>query len=289
MAGVLDPLLDELHARPPLRAGSLIVSVFGDAVAPRGGRLSLASLLAVMRGFRVSDGLVRTALSRLVADGWFERWRTGRTSHYSLSERGRRTFALATDRIYGPPARTWSGAFDLVLVESGGERADLREGLAAQGYGTLAPDLMIAPAPGAAADGVLRFAASPVGIAPRALASRAWPLADLAARYEAFLARHAPARDGANALDGLDALVLRVLLIHDYRRVILRDPLLPADLLPQPWPGDAARRLCGALYRSVAPAAERWLDANAADERGALPPPDPSFRERFRDIGDAPG
>ncbi|HKH34355.1 MAG TPA: hypothetical protein VKA80_09390, partial [Beijerinckiaceae bacterium] len=38
------PLLDAFHARTPIRAGSLIVTIFGDAVAPRGGELSLASL-----------------------------------------------------------------------------------------------------------------------------------------------------------------------------------------------------------------------------------------------------
>jgi phenylacetic acid degradation operon negative regulatory protein len=35
---------------------------------------------------------------------------------------------------------------------------------------------------------------------------------------------------------------VRTLLIHAYRRVLLRDPLLPAALLPLDWPGAAAMR-----------------------------------------------
>src|SRR5687767_8359362 len=66
------PLLDAFHARTPIRAGSLIVTIFGDAVAPRGGELSLASLVEIMAAFRIGAGVVRTALSRLVAEGWFE-------------------------------------------------------------------------------------------------------------------------------------------------------------------------------------------------------------------------
>ncbi len=71
MAAFVEGLLDTFHQRTPIRAGSLIITVFGDAVVPRGGVLSMASLIEIMRAFRVSESLVRTALSRLVSDGWF--------------------------------------------------------------------------------------------------------------------------------------------------------------------------------------------------------------------------
>jgi phenylacetic acid degradation operon negative regulatory protein len=41
---------------------------------------------------------------------------------------------------------------------------------------------------------------------------------------------------------------VRTLLIHEYRRVLLRDPNLPEALLPAGWPGLQARALCESLY-----------------------------------------
>ncbi|HYI26236.1 MAG TPA: PaaX family transcriptional regulator C-terminal domain-containing protein, partial [Bradyrhizobium sp.] len=75
----------------------------------------------------------------------------------------------------------------------------------------------------------------------------------------------------------------RILLIHHYRRVVLRDPLLPTDLLPADWPGRAARKLCGEIYRGVLPASEQWLDRNGTDPAGALPAAGKELGRRFGD------
>ncbi|AWN45555.1 phenylacetic acid degradation operon negative regulatory protein PaaX [Methylobacterium terrae] len=287
MADLLAPLIDHFHARTPIRAGSLVVTVFGDAVVPRGGVLSLESLLAITRAFRIGDGVVRTALSRLVADGWFERWKLGRNSFYRLTPSGGGAFARATARIYGPAAPAWSGAFDLLVLDGAGER---RSELAASGYGSLGSDLMIGvvpatgPGEGGMMEAVLRLAARPEDPeTARRLAARAWPVAEVGERYARFTATFAAAGDSVVSAPptGLDALVLRILLIHEYRRAVLKDPLLPADLLPEDWPGAAARSVCAAIYRAVAPAAEAWLDANATTDSGPLPPPGVKFAARF--------
>src|SRR3954453_4707232 len=137
-------LLIQFHARTPIRAGSLIVTLFGDAIVPRGGRLALASLLEIMRAFRVSETLVRTAMSRLVAEGLFERKKIGRNTFYSLSPPGEQAFAEAAGKIYGAPREDWDGRVDLVLLEgSAVERAGARARWQARGYGSLTPDLMI--------------------------------------------------------------------------------------------------------------------------------------------------
>ncbi|RVU18785.1 PaaX family transcriptional regulator C-terminal domain-containing protein [Methylobacterium oryzihabitans] len=284
---LVDALLDRFHARTPIRAGSLVVTVFGDAVVPRGGVLSLESLLAITRACRIGDGVVRTALSRLVADGWFERWKVGRNSFYRLTPHGRTTFAAATGRIYGAPPPDWDGGFDLLLLDGDGDRPAERAGLTAAGYGALGPDLYLAASPLAAAGAALRLATRPQDAATaRRLAARAWPLADLAARYGRFVAAYRETAEAvaAGARPGdLDALVIRLLALHDYRRAVLKDPLLPAALLPEDWPGTTARALCAGLYRALVPASERWLSCHARGEAGPLPPPGPDFRDRFAD------
>jgi phenylacetic acid degradation operon negative regulatory protein len=285
MTAFVETLLDKFHERTPIRAGSLIVTVFGDAVMPRGGVLSLTSLHEIMRAFRISDTLVRTALSRLVSEGWFERWKVGRNSYYRLTAQGQEAFARATQRIYADPPQDWQGSFDLLLLENAQDRSALRGELAAAGYGALGPDLLMAAAPVGKVGPYLRLVATPADLATaRRLVERAWPLADIGSRYRRFIDAYSGTlgalERGAGFTD-IDALLVRILLIHDYRRAVLKDPLLPSQLLPKPWAGTAARALCGTIYRTLLPAAERWIDTHAQNDLGPLPAVDRDFRQRF--------
>jgi phenylacetic acid degradation operon negative regulatory protein len=286
MAAFVETLLDKFHERTPIRAGSLIVTVFGDAVVPRGGVLSLTSLHEIMRAFRISDTLVRTALSRLVSEGWFERWKVGRNSYYRLTPQGQEAFAQATQRIYADPPQDWQGSFDLLLLENAQDRSALKAELSAAGYGALGPDLLIAAAASAGQTGpFLRLGATPADLpTARRLVERAWPLAEIESRYRRFIDTYSGtlgALERGAGFTNLDALLVRILLIHDYRRAVLKDPLLPSQLLPKPWAGTAARALCGTIYRTLLPAAERWIDSHAQNDMGPLPAVDQDFRQRF--------
>ena len=75
--------------------------------------------------------------------------------------------------------------------------------------------------------------------------------------------------------------MLRTLLVHEYRRIHLRDPQLPHSLLPHEWPGAAAYELSRALYARVLPASEEHLAQVAARLDGPLPPPDAALFQRF--------
>src|SRR5438046_9374154 len=76
------------------------------------------------------------------------------------------------------------------------------------------------------------FAARHLGFADdRALAQRCWDLAALNARYAAFLAQYQPRYEthrarlarGASVPES-ECFVERLLLLHEYRRLILLDP-----------------------------------------------------------------
>jgi phenylacetic acid degradation operon negative regulatory protein len=75
--------------------------------------------------------------------------------------------------------------------------------------------------------------------------------------------------------------LLRTLLVHDYRRLLLRDPTLPATLLPRAWPGHGARDLATAVYRRVTGPADAFADAELAVSDGPLPPPADWAASRF--------
>jgi phenylacetic acid degradation operon negative regulatory protein len=253
---MLAAILDRLRAQPS-RTGSLIVTLFGDAVAPRGGTLALASLTGIFRVLGIGDGVVGTAVSRLTAEGWLERSRTGRHSFYRLSPRAAAETERAVPRIYGP-ALAWDGRLRL-LIEPGADRG----ALVAAGWGAVNAGLLISPF---GPEGTL-FATGGTETL-RALAARAWPLADLARRYHAFLATF-PADAGAGADE---ALPVRLLMVHEFRRLALRDPGLPDALLPADWPGHAARARAAELYERLRGPSERWLDAHALGAHGRLPP-----------------
>ena len=109
-------LVDDFRARPTLRAGSLITTVFGDAIAPRGGTVWLGSLIRAMADFGISERLVRTSVFRLAKDGWLQSEQIGRRSYYSLTASGREQFDQATRRIYGEPVGHWDGEWCLLLL-----------------------------------------------------------------------------------------------------------------------------------------------------------------------------
>ena len=306
-ASILSPLLGRLAAAPS-RTGSLIVTIFGDAIVPRGGTVWLGTLIEILKAMGVGDGVVRTAVSRLAADDWLTREKIGRNSYYRLSEKGRATFAEATRRIYGGAPAPWTGALKLAVMGPNGDRAALRGALTEAGWGTLAPTVAVTPETGGGAsavfgtgvddplgalsaesdDGALVLTATGEPETLRRLAALAWPLSEVAERYAHVVDAVGPvaaALEGGASFTDLEALIARILLVHEYRRAILKDPLLPAALCPDDWPAPSARSLCAQVYRRLVPASERWLDANAVDDRGPLPAPDAAFSRRFGEGG----
>ena len=128
------------------------------------------------------------------------------------------------------------------------------------------------PVPEEAA-GAIRLEVSAEDDSGRRLLSESWPLERTADAYLKFMKTFEPLRawiERREQLTDADAFTARVLLIHHYRRVVLRDPLLPVALLPADWPGRAARTLCGEIYRALLPASEQWLDRHANERKRAV-------------------
>lgn len=297
-------LIEEFRGRPTLRAGSLIITVFGDAIAPRGGIVWIGSLIRGLADFGISERLTRTSVFRLAKDGWLDVEQVGRRSYYRLTEDGANRFAQATHRIYGEPRHSWSG--DWCLVVTAGLEASARDAVRRElgwlGFAAIAGDLMAHPAPDPddldqalsripSADRLVVMQARTDGRAARAgqtgmreLVRRSWNLEDIAARYQALLDRFRPvmaASRRSRTIAPHTAFQVRTLLIQEYRKVLLRDPLLPAELLPQGWHGVPAYQLCRNLYRQVYAAADEFLGDAMETADGPLPPPSPDFYRRF--------
>src|ERR1041385_5361634 len=140
----LSRIVDQLK-REPSRTGSIVITVFGDAIVPRGGSVWLGTLLAFFEMLDIEGGVVRTAMSRLAADGWLERNKVGRNSFYRLAGKGRQTFDAATRHIYDPAPSDWTGRFELLLIGAGEDRDASREALKNAGFGSPLPGVWVAP------------------------------------------------------------------------------------------------------------------------------------------------
>ena len=298
-------LVDEFRARPTLRAGSLITTVFGDAITPRGGTVWLGSLIRVMADFGISERLVRTSVFRLVKDGWLKSDQIGRRSYYSLTKEGRERFDQATNRIYGTPTPQWHGEWCLLLLSmlATDAKEKVRKEFGWLGFGPMSANVLAHPAPDMAeleitlnrlgvTDSVVVMRGNTVRSehAMRELTRSCWYLDDIDARYQAFTQRFRPLMrtlSRAEELTNKSAFLVRTLLIQEYRKVLLRDPQLPVELLPAEWRGAAAYQLCRNLYRNVYAGADAYLDTALESADGPLPPPTAAFMRRFGGLADS--
>src|SRR5258708_37151809 len=89
--------------REPSRTGSIVITVFGDAIVPRGGSVWLGTLLEFFGTIDIDSGVVRTAMSRLATDGWLEREKVGRNSFYRLGKKGKDTLQARDRRLLDSP------------------------------------------------------------------------------------------------------------------------------------------------------------------------------------------
>jgi len=286
----------------PPRAKSLCVSLLGDALACHGGAIWLGGIIELLEPLGINERLLRTSVFRLVAQGWLQAERHGRRSLYQLSELGRRRTAHASQRIYDGPSAQWNGDWTLVALPRLGnnalsERLELRRELTWEGFAMIAPGLFAHPQADAhTAHEILeklgipdkalvlagRDLAGAGGLPIASLAPQCWNLDALADQYRHF-------SDQLGPLDKLldepaepaDAFAARMLLLHTWRRIVLHDPQLPVPMLPEQWPGHAARELCGRIYWKLFDASEQYLDAVAGKDNERYTPLSDEVYARF--------
>ncbi|SES78581.1 PaaX family transcriptional regulator C-terminal domain-containing protein [Oceanicella actignis] len=292
LARALDALSARAAAGPDrLRVWSLVVTFFGDAVAPRGGVIRLGALQQVTERLGVEPGALRTAMSRLARDGWLTRERRGRASFYALTPAKQAETDAAARRIYAPGPPEWDGGWRVALIHApeADARAAIAARLAARGFGRVG-EAWLRPrrenaAPLVAEPGVSWFDAPGEDARPDLEAlSEAWSDPEAERRMEAALtlcAALASALDAAPPSDPLDAMAARCLLLHHWRRAALRGPDLPLALRPARWRGEEARAAVRRLYWRLLPASERWLDGCEGRPDGPLPPASPALAARF--------
>ena len=290
-------------ATDPPRSKSLVMTIFGDTIAPHGGTIWLGSLIELLASVGVSDRLLRTSVFRLAQEGWLVANRDGRRSSYAILPQALPRFERANRRIYAPLATHWDGSWTMLLATGNSidapTRVTLKKELAWEGYAQIAPGMFGHPV--ARADViaellqrhgvqgkllVLRAGELPgvAGRPLRELAAEGWDLSAVVQGYRGFIDQFSALLallEASAPLAPEQAFVIRTLLIHAYRRVQLHDPMMPIELLPDPWPGSAAYELARALYRMTQAAAEQHVLAALRREDAQASAADAAFYQRF--------
>lgn len=246
--------------------------VFG--VARHDGTIPAADAFAVAEACYRSTEQVRSCLRRLVNEGLFVRDGVGQRAVYTPTDAGLRAlvaFASRALRAHAQDAERdgWDGLWHLVafaVPEARRTARDaLRDRLGLLGGAAIQNGLYVSPH---AWEKDVQASADDLGVAdhvtfavtaeltvggesePRALAARLWPLGELAARYQQFVDRWSGVLDHLGAMERQheqlpDSAFLPGALAMGlaYRACFDDDPLLPRELLPEPWPGRAAREL----------------------------------------------
>ncbi|EPQ4934171.1 phenylacetic acid degradation operon negative regulatory protein PaaX [Acinetobacter baumannii] len=304
MSAKIQQIIDSVVKNETLSGTSLISTIFGDSVLHRGGNISLASLIQLLELFGFNDRAVRTSVFRLVKNDWLCSDKIGRTSFYRITDSSRSTYLQAEQRIYNDQMKEWDHYWDLILMSSldTENKALLKKELEWLGFANISTNLMAYPGCNRIelqrllvdlnmSEQVVVFKAetlqlfnNSVDTIGRMLRTN-WPIDELRQRYLQFLDIFREIgvllMQENEQLEPVQAFQIRTLLIHYYRRILLKDPALPLELLPTDWPAISARTLSMNIYRKVFEPADEYFLSVAATAEGPMPNATAHYWRRF--------
>lgn len=287
----------------PIHANTLLLSVYGDTVCPHGGTIWLGSLIKLVEPLGIQQRLVRTSVFRLSDKGILQSRQVGRRSYYTLTERGLRQFSSASKRIYSRSTPQWDGSWRLVMTSLSDlaqeERDTVRKELHWLGFQRIVSGVFAHPN----ADTevvekmiddlgftdrvvILKANASSPDRVPVAntLITRCFDVSALDEEYQQFIDTFEPILKAAAQAEQLDpetCFLVRTLLIHRFRHILLKEPELPDELLPEDALSYCARRVTESLYQLISKQADVHFMAVAECEQGAFGAPREDYYQRF--------
>ena len=253
-----------------VNARSALFDLFGDHLRVRGGQAPVAAVVRLLGALGIAPPAVRTAVSRMVRQGWLEPVRLPVGAGYALTTRATRRLDEAAVRIYRTRTEPWDGRWHLLVVDSPTDRSArdrLRNGLSFLGYAPLTETTWLGAQESEEVDALLsadrirahRFRSELVGDA-KALAATAWDLDGLARSYRRWLDEaHQIVAPAAGDPTDERAFAVRSRLVHEWRKFLFTDPGLPRDLLPASWPGDRAATFFDEQAGRLLPASQRFV------------------------------
>lgn len=261
-----------MTANPTVPTRLLVLGMVDDHGVVRADRLFAAG-----RAAGQGSEQIRSCLRRMMAEGLFTREGRGQRAEYRATDAGLGELQVSLERAqraftqdaHALSGGTWDGHWRIVGFEvpesHRRERDEYRSLLASFGAAVVQGGVYVTPH---AVEPAATKAAAELGLKkyvfhaitstlvvhgqsdPRRVAMLLWPVADLAVRYRRLVRGFRPivARTRALAERGAHLPDERLMpgtlsMASSFMEVHYDDPLLPPELLPQPWPGTEARAL----------------------------------------------
>lgn len=280
---------------------SHLVTVFGDVMSEHGEWIWLGSLIEALQPLGYSERLVRTSVFRLVKDDWLQTQKVGRKSYYSYTDTAKLHNQKAARRIYAGNVPAWDGRWLIVIPAfvTDPKLTQFKRQLEWLGFSLLANGVYAHPSfeqqsleetvqEMELSESVIIFASKTLDEASakalKQLVHDRWNIKQLESDYQQFLAVYQPLLQQIELSIPTDqfCFLLRTLLIHEYRRILLRDHELPQDMLPEFWAGFAAHDLVRQMYAVLAEPSNRYITGTLENADGLLAAETPGFWLRFK-------
>ena len=260
--------LRRVHAR------SALFDLYGDHLLSRGGSAPVAALIRILEPLGLRAPAVRTAISRMVAQGWLapepRSEESSRGSEYRLTERARLRLDEAGARIYRTRPEPWDGRWHvrvLAPITERGRRERVRTQLRFLGLAPISDSTWVSPWASAGADALVAeedlevVSLTTTDVTPGGALLTAFDIDGLGHAYAAWLDdAHRQVEPALGSYDDRTAFVVRSELLHSWRMFLFSDPGLPDALLPPDWPGHRAAAFFDEHAARLLPAASRFID-----------------------------
>ena len=279
---------------------SYIVTIFGDVLTQHNDWLWLGSLIEALEPLGYSERLIRTSVFRLVQEDWLQTKKVGRRSFYAFTDSAKRHYEKAARRIYADKQEQWHGHWLIVLPTFVPEHAltNFKKQLNWLGFSSISSGVFAHPSLNKSSledtltelnltDSVVVFQSKTIDDSSanvlKNLVEKRWKLAELGEQYQQFINRYQAfnSPEVLKEITDKQSFVLRTLLIHEYRRILLKDHELPEQMLPKKWQGFLAHQLVKSLYLALAKSSLKYINQALESSHGHLPAEQASFWQRF--------
>src|SRR3954451_9765176 len=132
-----------------MQARSALFDLYGDHLRHRGSWAPIAAVVQLLAPLDIAAPAVRTAVSRMVRQGWLAPESTEDGRGYRLTDRATRRLDEAAIRIYRHrPQQDWDGSWSVAVMSHATARSArerIQRALQFLGYRQLQPDTWVAP------------------------------------------------------------------------------------------------------------------------------------------------
>ena len=299
-------LIDIYSKSQMVHANSLVLTIFGDYICSHGGEIWLGSIIKMVEGLGISQRLVRTSVYRLAEKGILQSKQVGRRSFYSLTEKGFRQFSTAAERIYRYQQNNWDGEWRVVFTTlkniSKKDKEKFQNELVWLGFNRLSNGVHANTLAQLDVvnkivhemkldDSVVAMQATSMGNNPLKssgnMIKQCFNFDVMKQEYLEFINFFNGILVSAESTDSKSdemCFMLRTLLIHKYRHILLREPEVPHELVPEDCLSHKAREITEKLYKLICNQAEVYFLQVGEAEGGELPKVNKEYFTRFGGI-----